>query len=255
MQRLKSRKSVKLFLVLLVVLLTSFTAQTYFLTEQMKYARVRTAISEKDDILKKELAALGLNLQNFHMLSVAYKQSNEFEVYVKKKSEVVYRKLKTFSICQRSGQLGPKRREGDLQVPEGFYHVDRFNPVSSYYLSLGINYPNLSDRRKSKATNLGGDIFIHGSCVTIGCMPMTDDKIKEIYLYAVHARNNGQSKIPVYIFPYRMSEEIHAEFKLKYDDQKELIQFWDNLKEGFDTFKETNKELTVKINSDGTYLF
>ena len=251
----KVKKSIKRVSLVLVIVLTSFASQSDFLTEQKKYARVRTAISEKEDVLKKELTAQGLNLQNFHMLVMAYKQSNEFEVYVKKKTETVYKKLKTYSICQSSGILGPKRKQGDLQVPEGFYHIDRFNPVSSFYLSLGINYPNLSDKRKSQATNLGGDIFIHGSCVTIGCMPMTDDKIKEIYVYAVNAKNNGQSKIPVYIFPYRMIDETHAAFKLKYHDQKDLILFWDNLKVGYDKFKETNKELTVKINSDGAYYF
>lgn len=76
-------------------------------------------------------------------------------------------------------------------------------------MSLGLNYPNLSDRKKSKATNLGGDIFIHGDCVTIGCLPMTNELIKEIYLYAIYAKNNGQEKIPVYIFPIQNDRFTH----------------------------------------------
>lgn len=196
----------------LILLITSvvlaFTLQSDFLSDQKRYKRVRTAIDEKSELLKSQLQKKDLELDNFHLLMVAYKASDEFELYVKENTSETYEHLKTYEICSKSGKLGPKRKQGDLQVPEGFYHIDRFNPYSNFYLSLGINYPNASDRIVSKASNLGGDIFIHGECVTIGCLPMTTDKIKEIYMYAVHARNNGQSQIPVYIFPYRMSKTI-----------------------------------------------
>jgi murein L,D-transpeptidase YafK len=151
--------------------------------------------------------------------------------------------------------LGPKREEGDYQVPEGFYYIDRFNPASSYYLSLGINYPNLSDRRKSTATNPGGDIFIHGSCVTIGCIPMTDDKIKEIYLYAINAKNNGQNKIQVYIFPFRMTDQNFNRFRKEYSNNTGLIDFWTNLKTGYDKFEKYKKELDISVNDAGDYVF
>lgn len=143
--------------------------------------------------------------------------------------------------------------EGDLQVPEGFYYIDRFNPASSYYLSLGINYPNESDKKKSNASRLGGDIFIHGANVTIGCMPMTDDKIKEIYLYAVYAKDNGQNKIPVYIFPFQMTDRNFYYYKKYYNES--LINFWDNIKKGYDIFQNSKKELNIKIDSNGNYVF
>ena len=146
--------------------------------------------------------------------------------------------LSAEGICSKSGKIGPKRKQGDGQVPEGFYLIDRFNPASSFFLSLGINYPNLSDKKKSNATNLGGDIFIHGSCVTIGCLPMTDDKIKEIYLYAINAKNNGQQKIPFYIYPFRMTEEKFTKYKNKYSTKTELIDFWTNIKLGYDKFEK-----------------
>lgn len=87
-----------------------------------------------------------------------------------------------------------------MQVPECFYNIEIFNPASSYYLSLGINYPNLSDKIKGEKSKLGGDIFIHGSTVTIGCILITDDKIKEVYIYSIYAKENGQNKIP---FPFK----------------------------------------------------
>jgi len=249
-------KSTQLFFLILFCYFnfTSLSIQNDFVSDQKKYARVRETIQEKEKILKDNLTSLGLNLTNFNLLLVAYKASNELDLYVKKKSEEKYTKLISYNICSKSGELGPKRKQGDYQVPEGFYHIDRFNPTSTFHLSLGINYPNSSDRIKSKASNLGGDIFIHGNCVTIGCLPMTDDCIKEIYLYAVHAKNNGQNKIPVYIFPFRLNDILFNEVKSIYNNT-EMINFWANLKEGHDLFEKEHKELKIKVNSNGDYVY
>jgi murein L,D-transpeptidase YafK len=189
------------------------------------------------------------------MLIVAYKAEDLLEIYVKKKTETTYSKLASYEICSRSGTYGPKRQAGDGQVPEGFYYIDRFNPASSYYLSLGVSYPNQSDKLKSKAKNLGGDIFIHGSCVTIGCMPMTNDKIKEIYLYAIYAKSNGQTKIPVYIFPFRMTDANMKKWAASYANESELLSFWKNIKSGYDKFETNKKELTVTVAKNGDYIF
>lgn len=242
-------------ILLFAIFFPSFVVQANFLTEQKKYARVRTAIKEKQGFIEKNLKENQLTIDDFNLLFVAYKDNDLLEVYAKKKLGAKYKKINSYVICARSGQLGPKRKQGDEQVPEGFYHIDRFNPSSSFYLSLGINYPNLGDKRKSKAHNLGGDIFIHGSCVTIGCLPMTDNYIKEIYLLAVHAKNNGQSKIPVYIFPLKMTDQNLKTYKTKFKDNKELISFWDNLKIGYDKFFKDQKEISVKFAENGDYIF
>ncbi|MCC6768632.1 MAG: L,D-transpeptidase family protein, partial [Bacteroidia bacterium] len=184
-----------------------------------------------------------------------YKDNDLLDVYAKTKKETSYRKLLSYNICSSSGQPGPKRKQGDGQVPEGFYHIDRFNPKSSFYLSLGLNYPNLSDKRKSKANNPGGDIFIHGACVTIGCLPMTDNYIKELYLLAVYAKNNGQDKIPVYIFPFKMTAQNMTDYFAKYNENKALISFWNNLKVGYDMFMNGQKELNVKVAENGDYTY
>ncbi|MBW7868196.1 MAG: L,D-transpeptidase family protein [Brumimicrobium sp.] len=240
---------------LLGCLLFSFVNQIDFLTEQKKYTRVRTAITEKEILLKDKLNTWGLEPNNLHILFVAYKDDDILEVYGKRKSEENYKKLFSYAICSRSGKLGPKRKEGDGQVPEGFYLINRFNPVSNFYLSLGLNYPNLSDKRKSVATKLGGDIFIHGGCVTIGCLPMTDDKIKEIYLLAAYAKNNGQSQIPIYIFPFQMTDNIMLTFRNRYADNPNLISFWENLKTGYDIFQRDKKALRIQVKENGDYTF
>jgi len=245
----------KATLLILTFALAALTFKTDFLTEQKKFERVRKAFKEKEKLIEQKLKELDLKTDNFNILIAVYKDSDEFEIYAKKKTEINYRILNSYKICSRSGKLGPKRKQGDYQVPEGFYTIDQFNPKSNFLLSLGLNYPNQSDRKKSKATDLGGDIFIHGSCVTIGCLPMTDEKIKEIYIYAVLAKNNGQSDIPVYVFPFKMTAQNFSCYKEKYIKNKELIDFWTNLKTGYDIFIKDKKELKIIVESNGDYKF
>jgi len=234
---------------------TDVSAQQNFLSQQKQYARVKSALTEKEQTLEENLNKKGLAAGNLHILIVAYKAERELEVYAKKKNEMEYGLLAAYNICASSGVLGPKRKQGDGQVPEGFYKINHFNPTSNFHLSLGINYPNQSDKKKSNASDLGGAIFIHGSCVTIGCLPMTDEKIKEIYLYAVYARNNGQDNIPVYIFPFRMTDtnfQIHKNRNIK---NQELIDFWENLKIGYDKFVSEKKTLNETVDNSGIYQY
>lgn len=222
-----------------------------FLDEQKRYPRARKAIEDKEQIIKQNLQNNNISLNKLNILIIAYKEESILEIYAKNNTDKTYKKINQYTIASKSGVLGPKIMEGDLQVPEGFYYIDRFNPASSYYLSLGINYPNKSDQIKGKRNQLGGDIFIHGSEVTIGCIPMTDDKIKEIYLYAVYAKNNEQTKIPVYIFPFKMTEE---NIKNRRESDK-LINFWKNIKVGYDVFINTKKEIIYKIDENGNYKY
>ena len=230
-------------------------AQTSFLADQKRYSRVRAAITEKEALVIDKLSLSNIDISELNILIIAYKDESEIDLYAKKKNETIYSKLVTYKVCSKSGVLGPKRKQGDYQVPEGFYYVDRFNPTSNFHLSLGINYPNQSDKIKSSARYLGGDIFIHGDCVTIGCLPMTDDKIKEIYLYAINAKNNGQKKIPVYIFPFKITDQNLAEFHKAHGNNQDLNDFWSNIKLGYDKFHKDMKELNFSIGNAGDYVF
>lgn len=226
---------------------------TDFLTYQLQFERVRGAIDAKQVEIEKIVRKNDLELGNFHLLMMAFKESDELELYAKPKEAGQYRKIQSYAICGRSGLPGPKQKEGDGQVPEGFYYVDRFNPKSKFHLSLGLNYPNESDRNKGNASNLGGDIFIHGSCQTTGCIPVTDSKIEEIYLYAIHARNNGQGKILVYIFPFKMTDAKMKKYRMKYQDKPALIAFWENLKVGYDRFSIDKKAIDISFSGNGDY--
>lgn len=226
-----------------------------FLSEQKQYHRVRDAINEKEQVVSEILKAKGLTIDNVNILLVAFKAESKLVIFAKRSNDDKYLNIKEYHVCHASGTLGPKRIQGDLQVPEGFYHIDRFNPTSLFHLSLGINYPNRSDRRKSNSSNLGGDIFIHGSCRSAGCIAVTDDKIKEIYLLAVYSRSCGQEKIPVYIFPFEMTDCNFSEYKKIYNSSQELIDFWENLRKGYDIFHGQFEELKLSVSSNGDYVY
>jgi len=227
--------------------------QTSFYSQQLRYSRFDSAHKEVSSFLISSLKEFGIQCTEVQILFTAFKEEGKLICYVKNKSDKSYKLFKTYEICSKSGILGPKTKQGDEQVPEGFYHINVFNPTSVFYLSLGVNYPNKADRSRSKASNLGGDIFIHGDCVTIGCLPM-EDKIKEIYWLAVKARDNGQSKIPVYIFPFEMSEANLKSHLLK-KEYRQWSDFWHSLKIGYDSFHDTKKALSFKANELGDYLF
>ena len=94
-----------------------------------------------------------------------------------------YALLKAYPICRWSGQLGPKRKEGDRQTPEGFYPVGprQMNPNSAYYLSFDLGFPNSYDRANGYH---GAYLMVHGTCSSAGCYAMTDKQVGEIYALA-----------------------------------------------------------------------
>ncbi|MCD8740415.1 L,D-transpeptidase family protein [Mucilaginibacter roseus] len=249
----------RLALIITVVVLstafTSFTDDAAFMRDQKRSARVKQAYNDKEKLLNEKLKPYGLSLNGINILITAFKTEQHLTVYIKAPAEAKYRKFKTYSVCSMSGVLGPKRRSGDGQVPEGFYYIDRFNPASAYYLSLGLNYPNAADKIRSGKANPGGDIFIHGKCVTVGCLPVTDDYIKEIYVLALQAYQSGQHKIPVYIFPYKFDSISADRISSPYASDKNIIAFWDKLKKGYNQFNARQQELAIRINPAGDYIF
>lgn len=112
-----------------------------------------------------------------------------------------WRFLRNYPVLAASGHAGPKLREGDRQVPEGVYRIAHLNPNSSYHLSMKVNYPNAFDRRMAKRdgrTRLGGDIFIHGRDVSIGCVALGDPAIEELFTMVAET---GHGKVRVIIAP------------------------------------------------------
>lgn len=156
--------------------------------------------------------------------------------------------VRQYAIAAASGGPGPKRREGDFQVPEGVYRIDRFNPNSRFHLSMGLDYPNASDRMRSDRKRPGSDIFIHGNRVSIGCMAMTDPVIEEIYS-ACRSAVNAKS-IPVHVFPCRMDGPSMRDLEERYPQH---AGFWSELRPIYDAFQVEHQIPKIRITKSGIY--
>ena len=113
----------------------------------------------------------------------------------------------TFPVCAASGEEGPKRKRGDRQVPEGVYRINHLNPASSFHLSLGIDYPNAVDRRRSGSDDPGGSIYIHGACVSVGCLAIEDLPMELLFLAVLDTQQKHGTEVQVLMLPRRMEVE------------------------------------------------
>jgi len=225
-----------------------------FVDYQKSFPRPQEAMQRKLDTLKKQFIAKKLKWPVSQVYIRSFKYDSQLEVWVKQSTESVFSLFKTYPVCALAGSLGPKRVQGDYQVPEGFYYINEFNPFSNYYLSLGLNYPNASDRILSDSSKPGGDIYIHGSCVTVGCIPITDQQIDELYILATFARDAGQDFIPVHIFPCRFDVPRSKAYldELTKDDPI-LKNFSEKLADAYFYFEKNKKLPIVLITGDGQY--
>ena len=188
------------------------------------------------------------------LLLRAFKQEGLLELWAEPSAGARYVKIKAWPICARSGAPGPKRRAGDEQVPEGFYRISQLNPWSNFHLSLRVDYPNRADRILGSKADPGGDIFIHGGCVTIGCLPLGDAAIEELYVIAADALKAG-SRLDVHLFPARLDEAgVKALAPLARGDSK-VIGLWMQLREGFDRFEQTGRPAAFRVDNEGRYVF
>lgn len=161
-----------------------------------------------------------------------FKEENILELWMKAEDSAQYTLVKTYSICNWSGKLGPKFAEGDHQSPEGFYYTDfqSLNPNSKYHLSFNINFPNQYDRTHGRT---GSYLMVHGECVSEGCYAMRNDPIEVIYALVQKALENGQESVPVHVFPFKMEGE-----RLLHELQNPAFDFWMNIKDGYDYFEQ-----------------
>lgn len=217
---------------------------------QLKSTKVKDAYDTKWPQLQKDLKAISINPDEFDIYMRTFKYEKIVEVWLKNKGDAKYKLFRTYEICASSGDLGPKRKEGDNQVPEGFYKIDLFNPNSDYYLSMRINYPNSSDIILKEAPNPGSAIMVHGDCVTIGCLPMTNDKIKELYVLCLEARNRNN---PIYIdiYPIKFTDANIKILESTYPKSK--LSFWRTLKPMYDYFEENRWLPKINVDPKGIY--
>ncbi|MCL9805634.1 hypothetical protein NAT51_08875 [Flavobacterium amniphilum] len=176
---------------------------TWYHNVKPKYTTEQVAAKyQKKVFVKFENAFLNAKIDtaNFEIALLAFKDSKKLELYIKN-PETPYHLIKTYDFTAFSGKIGPKLKNGDKQIPEGIYTMEYLNPNSRYHLSLKVSYPNAFDLEKAKSdhrTDLGGDIMIHGKKVTIGCIPIGDSNIEEVFTLAAKSSNQ---KFPIIISP------------------------------------------------------
>jgi murein L,D-transpeptidase YafK len=244
----------RLLILLLPLLFLNFEmTSNSFREKQMNFTRVREAYAEKEKIVNKTLAGHSISRDSLRIYLRAFKTEKKMELWAKNISDSVYVKLKEFSICEISGTIGPKRRYRDLQVPEGFYHISDLNPYSKYYLSMEINYPNASDSIRGVRGHLGNLIFIHGGCESSGCIAITNENIKELYIYCIEAYNSGQEDIELTIFPAGMNDANYSKLIANYSKDKDKISLWADLKKSYDLFEHSKVPPTVKFLPGGIH--
>ncbi|MBX2805588.1 MAG: murein L,D-transpeptidase [Hyphomicrobiales bacterium] len=159
-----------------------------------------------------------------------FKEESQLEIW-KQKDDGRFHHFKTYPICNWSGGLGPKLKEGDKQSPEGFYTVNagQMNPNSQFHLAFNLGYPNTYDRVNGRT---GAALMVHGDCRSAGCYAMTDALIEEIYALAREAFNGGQRAFHVHAFPFRMTKE-----NMKRHRKNRWYSFWKTMKPGYDDFE------------------
>jgi len=169
-----------------------------------------------------------------------FKEESELEVWKQREDGRFYH-FKTYPICNWSGDVGPKEREGDKQAPEGFYTITtrQLNPNSSFHLSFNLGYPNAYDRAHKRT---GQFLMVHGKCKSAGCYAMTDALIEEIYALAREQFLAGHESFQVHAFPFRMTDEKMAQHRTH-----KWYSFWMTLKEGYDYFEVTRTPPQVAV--------
>ena len=198
----------------------SFTTTEENLTSEQK---LKHHLADSDFIVyPKKLTIIGL------------KHEKRLEVWGEQQDSKKYVKIATYPFTAFSGILSPKLKEGDRQIPEGIYKISYLNPNSKFHLSMRINYPNEFDKKMAKKegrTNLGGDIMIHGSNRTIGCIPIGDEKIEELYFLA---QKVGIQNINVILSPVDFRQ---IDVKIKSNKHPWISKLYKEIKEKMKPFQ------------------
>ena len=219
--------------------------------------RVADARARRGAHLAALFRAAGMDYPAREVYLRVFKTEGQIELWARSRpAPATFRLVGTYPVLCASGRLGPKRHEGDGQVPEGYYTVDRFNPRSLFHVSLGLNYPNAADRLlTADPEHPGTDIFIHGNALSIGCLAMGDAVAEELYLAAADAHARTGNVPAVHIFPCRMTDEnwrvLLAPLCV---GRPALEKLWRSLRTGYERFEHTRQVPAARVDAAGGYL-
>lgn len=226
------------YFIRIVLLICFFQSEFVYSTDIPSSARANKVLQKMDAPLKAELQAKNFSYGSEVFIRI-FKTPGVLELWLKKDNE--FSLFKRYSICNYSGNFGPKLKEGDYQAPEGFYTVQpkSLNPNSRFHLSFNLGYPNLFDQQNGRT---GSALMVHGKCVSIGCYAMGDKNIEEIYSLMVMAFKKGQKNIQVNIFPFELEGANLDQFK-----RHKWYEFWKDLQPGYEYFNKHKKPPKVSV--------
>ncbi len=158
--------------------------------------------------LRPDFERAGVAYPPARLVMVAFKAEKRLELYGPDATGRLTR-VRSYPILAASGGPGLKLREGDEQVPEGFYRIELLNPNSRFHLSLRVNYPNDEDRARAcvdgrDPATLGGDIMIHGGAASIGCLAMGDPAAEDLF---VLVQRTGLDNVELLLLPNDLRNE------------------------------------------------
>jgi hypothetical protein len=145
-------------------------------------------------------AAAGVAYPPRAAVLAGFKREKQLQLYAADEAGEL-RFVRSYPVLAASGGPGPKLAEGDRQVPEGVYAIELLNPFSRYHLSLRLDYPNDFDRARASEDGrsaLGGDIMIHGSEASSGCLAVGDPAIEDLFVLAADV---GSENVTVVVSP------------------------------------------------------
>ena len=199
--------------------------------------------------LREDLAGQGLKAGDSVFLRI-FKEEAELELWMKRGNELQYTLFKILRLTYCAGQPGPKLREGDGQAPEGFYFgtSQSLRPATRHHLGLDIGYPNAYDEQHGYT---GSDLMIHGGVNSAGAFALAPRDMEDVYTLAEAGIEAGQKIIRINVFPFRMTD---GRMDKVWNKPPQWVDFWVNLKEGFDFFENVGVPPDVAVEA-GRYVF
>lgn len=242
------------FLCACLVVSTSASAAPALKEKLLGVAGVRAAFTRKAGAVKRAFQAKGIPYPPEEILLLALKREKALELWARGKQKTELALVKEYALCAGTERLGPKRQPGDTHAPEGFYVVTGFQPRGDSRLALQIDYPNESDRILGKPGKLAEALSLHGDCQGAG-LPLAGDAIDELYVAGLDTASASATPIAVHIFPTRLTEEGLATLEKEFAAEPALIDFWRNLRDGFEMFTLNKAVPTVLVGRTGKYRF
>lgn len=213
--------------------------------QSLNEERVVAAQQRWGTFLRRSFSSMGVTFPPSAIFLRAFKMSSVLELWGACDTAAPMVHLLNFQLEMVPGYLGPKQKEGDQQMPEGIYAINRLNPRSRFLLSLGLDYPNESDKMHADPDAPGSDIFIHGGAASKGCLAVGDAGIEQLFLIVSHflALAPEGTIVPIHIFPTHMNGSI-ADTLRPIVGEENLNRhniFWQALQEIFSIFESTKR--------------